>query len=242
MTNIFLTSDIGAQKKVNGQKIVCATDNTYGLVDQIKSVIKPGNFVFVASSPDSHERNEVYAENVFKSLSMAGIDFENKVVVDDRNASEFAEILKGACFVFVSGGYPPSQIEFIKKYGIDKELQKFDGVVVGQSAGAMNLAEVVYNYPDDLSQINDEKFWNGVGLSNITIIPHFDLKNGNPGVEDVDLINDYFLPDSKVCDLYAVPNGSHIWIKNNIPAFFGKNYLIKNGEIYPIRCDKTIEK
>ena len=50
----------------------------------------------------------------------------------------------------MAGGYPPSQIEFVKKFGIDKALHNFDGVVLGQSAGAMNLSKLVYNYPEEI--------------------------------------------------------------------------------------------
>lgn len=210
MKNIFLTSDIGAQRKINGQKVVCKADNSCGLVDQIKSVLSKGDFVFVASNPDSCEINELYAENVFKSFCMAGLDFCGKIVLDGRNADCADKILQKASLVFVAGGYPPSQITFIKNFKIDKVLQGFSGVIVGQSAGAMNLSKIVYNYPEDKDEIDDEKFWEGVGLSDITIIPHFDLVAGNPGVEDIDLINDYFLPDSQKCQFYGVPNGSHI--------------------------------
>lgn len=242
MRNIFLTSDIGAQRKINGQKIICPTDNTYGLVDQIKSVLKFGNFVFIASSPDAHEINEAYAVNVAKSLKMAGVVFEKEIVVDDRNAGEIAEILKNASFVFLAGGYPPSQIDFIKKFGIDKALQNFDGIILGQSAGAMNLSKLVYNYPEEIEEINDAKFWEGIGLADITIIPHFDLEEGNQGVEGIDLMNDYFLPDSKICKLYGVPNGSHVWIQGKKTEFYGKNYLIKNGKISTLKKTINLEK
>ena len=242
MRNIFLTSDIGAQRKINGKKVICATDNTYGLVDQIKSVLKAGNFVFIASSPDAHEINEMYAENVAKSLRMAGVPLEKEIVVDDRNADKIVEILKNASFVFLAGGYPPSQIDFIQKFGIDKALQNFDGVVVGQSAGAMNLSKLVYNYPEEIEEIGDKKFWEGIGLADITIIPHFDLEEGNPGVEGIDLINDYFLPDSHKCTLYGIPNGSHVWFKNGKPEFFGHCYMLKNGKILDLKKTIDLEK
>ena len=242
MSNIFLTSDIGAQKKINGQKITCPTDNTFGLVDQIKSVLQQGKFIFIASDENNHEKNDLFAENVFKSLTMAGVEFNDKVVVDGRNAKNFETLLKKSSFVFLAGGYPISQIDFIKKYDIDSCLKKFEGVVLGQSAGAMNLAKLVYNYPEELDEIGDEKFWEGIGLSNITIIPHFDLKAGNVGVEDIDLINDYFLPDSCKCPLYGVPNGSHVWIKEGKPEFYGKNYLIENGKISTLKKTVDLEK
>lgn len=242
MRNVFLTSDIGVQRKINGQKIICPTDNTYGLVDQIKSVLKAGNFVFIASSPDAHEINEAYATNVAKSLRMAGVPLEKEIVVDDRNADNIAEILKNASFVFLAGGYPPSQIEFVKKFGIDKALHNFDGVVLGQSAGAMNLSKLVYNYPEEIEEINDAKFWEGIGLADITIVPHFDLEEGNEGVEGIDLMNDYFLPDSKTCKLYGVPNGSHVWIKEEKTEFYGPCYVLENGKISTLKKTNDLEK
>ena len=103
----------------------------------------------------------------------------------------------------------------------------------------MNLSKLVYNYPEEIEEIGDKKFWEGIGLADITVIPHFDLEQGNPGVEDIDLINDYFLPDSHKCVLYGIPNGSHVWVKNANPEFFGPCYMLKNGKILDLK--KTIE-
>ena len=242
MKNIFLTSDFGAVKKINGAKVVCPADNTYGLISQIALVLGKGDFVFIASSPEDYEKNDLYAENVFKSLTMAGLSFNKKVVIDGQNAETAESAFASASLVFMAGGYPLSQIEFIKNFNLDKLLHNFNGVVLGQSAGAMNLAKRVYNYPEDLTEINDAKFWNGVGLSDITIIPHFDVESGNPGVEEIDLINDYFLPDSHNCTLYGVPNGSHVWIKNGISEFYGENYAIKNGVVSVLKKTNELEK
>ena len=240
--HIFLTSDFGAVQKKYGTKVVCPADNSCGLVDQLKIVLRHGDFVFIPSFPESYEKNQQYADNIVQSFTLAGLTFQNKVIVDDRNAEKISEILKNASMVFLSGGYPISQIEFIKKFGIDKCLAKYEGVILGQSAGAMNLAKMVYNYPEEVSEINDAKFWNGVGLSDITIIPHFDLKEGNQGVEGIDLINDYFLPDSYNCIFFGIPNGSHVWIKDKNPEFYGDAYLIKDGKITALNKTNNLEK
>ena len=39
MKHIFLTSDIGAYKKIDGRKVACAFGNDNGLVDQIKKCV-----------------------------------------------------------------------------------------------------------------------------------------------------------------------------------------------------------
>ncbi len=231
MATIFLTSDIGASKKINGTRIPCPMNNTNGLVEQIKGCVnKFENFVFIVSNP-AGEANDMYANVTFESFKKSGIGFKNLIVVDNRNKQDIAKIIKCADFVFLSGGHVPTQNKFFEEIKLKDILKTYDGVIMGQSAGSMNLAKKVYNYPETLDEIDDPKFLKGLGLTDLTIVPHFNTEKGNEQVDDsINLMRDYLKKDSKVVSLYCITNYSHIKIQNGNPEFYGDIYLMQNGK------------
>ena len=103
---------------------------------------------------------------------------------------------------------------------------------MGQSAGSMNLAKTVYNYPEEASEINDPKFLTGLGLTNVSVIPHFNIETGNDQVDDdIDFMNDYLKKDSFILPLYCITNASHIKIEGDLVESYGEVYMVKNGII-----------
>lgn len=232
MKTIFLTSDIGASVKIDGVRHACPMDNSNGLVKQIKESVKNfDNFVFIVSNP-ACETNDMYANVTFESFKMSGVGFKNLIVVDNRNKQNIEKIIKAADFVFLSGGHTPTQNQFCKEMNLAKLLKAYNGVVMGQSAGSMNLAKRVYNYPESLDELDDPKFMDGLDLTNFTIIPHFNLEKGNEQVDEgIDLMNDYLKKDSHTLPFYCLTNGSHIKISNGNAKFYGQIYLMQNGKI-----------
>lgn len=84
----FLTSDIGASKKVNGVRVVSRLDNTNHFIENLQKYITEGeNFVFVVSSPNSYLGNNSYAKLTFDSFNMSGFKFKNLQIVDLRTDS-----------------------------------------------------------------------------------------------------------------------------------------------------------
>lgn len=241
---IFLTSDIGSYKKINGENVVCAFSNENGLVNQIRSKLDGRDvFVFIASDPNGFERTDSYAEILFKSFLLAGFSFSKCVVIDNRNKENLKELISSAGIVYLAGGHLPTQNDFIHSIGLKSLLAVYDGIILGQSAGSMNLARIVYNYPEDLTELNDPKFLQGLELTELSIVPHFNLQNGNEQVEDgIDLMNDYLLKDSFKVPLYCLTNGSHIYVSEDKIQVFGDAYLIRDGKISKLNRDVSLER
>ena len=244
MKHIFLTSDIGAYKKIDGGKVACAFSNENGLVDQIKKCVdKTDVFVFVASNPNGFEKTDSYATIIMESFRLAGFNFKECIVVDNRNKDNLQDLIQRAGVVYLAGGHVPTQNDFIQSIGLKELLLNYNGVIIGQSAGSMNLAEVVYNYPEDISEINDPKFLKGLGITNLSIVPHFNLETGNEQVEDgIDLMRDYLLKDSYKVPLYCLTNGSHIYLNAAQTKFCGNIYLIKEGAISKLNQSMLLSK
>lgn len=232
----YLVSDLGTSEKVDGVRVACKAVYQNGLIELLKKDIKKfDTLVFVASNPTGYEKTDNYAEMTFEGLKLSGIEFKNLIVLDERNKTKAKQLVEKADLLFLAGGHVPTQNDFFADIRLAEIIKNCHGVVMGQSAGAMNMASNVYNYPEDESELQDPKFLKGLGLTDISVIPHFDKKKGNVQVEDgIDLLNDFYLKDSFVMPLIAIPNGSFVRIDEKGSKVYGEAYKFENGKMTEI--------
>jgi len=195
-------------------------------LDKLKAVMKDDfkekeNMVFVASDPDDKKTsdNEVREyKKFFKKLNI------NEFNLIDSRTSKFAAIkhIENANVVMFMSGDPLAQIKFIREYEIDGLMDGFKGIIMGVSAGSMNIAN--HAHCSRFSRSSDSKDYNGMGLIDITIDPHFEYKNK---YMKEDVIN------SKI-DIIGLPDPSYIRVdKYGSKTIYGE-YFIKDK--------KTIKK
>ena len=244
MNSIFLTSDIGAYKKINGEKIPCPLNNSNNLLTQLKEdILSYDNFLFIANDPQDFEKNDGYANSVFACFKLSGLKFKNFILLDNRNVNNSKSLIENADVIYLAGGKIQEQLDFFESINLKELLQQSNAVVIGQSAGSMNLGKAVYSYPEEIEEIDQKLWFKGLGLTNLTIIPHFDENTGNVNTaEEIDLLNDYLLKDSKKETFYCIKNFSHIRIKNNTTTFHGDCFKISNGIISAINQENKLEK
>lgn len=129
------------------------------------------------------------------------------------------EILKTSDVVFLMGGSPYLQMEGINKYGL-KEYIKNIPLVIGVSAGSMNQSKRVV-YEDE----NNKKLYDyeGLGLTNFNIYPHFDFKN-------IELLKESFRVSEVIC-LDCLPEDSFIKVNDGTIKYYGPHYKVNNNEI-----------
>lgn len=73
--------------------------------------------------------------------------------------------------VWLAGGDTPTQFGYFQKYGLDAIIKKHKGVIIGMSAGSINLAETVIC---TLScEHHRQEIYKGLGCVNISVEPHF---------------------------------------------------------------------
>ncbi len=73
--------------------------------------------------------------------------------------------------IWLSGGDTPTQFCYLKKYGLDAVIKKHDGVIIGMSAGSINLAKTsICTLPCEHSR---QEIYNGLGCVDISVEPHF---------------------------------------------------------------------
>ena len=228
MRHVFLTSDVGCIKKIDGVRTVSPIDDSNGIIEQIKNrLIKEDTFVYFASDPSCFEKTDMYAKFVFDSFKLSGFKFKNYIIIDNRFNGDLKSVVESADIIFLTGGDTKTQMDFFERIGLRDILKDYEGVIIGQSAGSMNLANLVVCPPEkeDISTYT----WNGLGIVDINIEPHF---SEELFYKD-DFYNNKLKEISKIYSLYAYGDGTHIY-------YDGSNYSIY-GDVYYL-FDSKLEK
>lgn len=243
MNTIFLTSmPLEDKSDVASPKL----NNINSFVTQIKQVRKKesNNFVYFAAEPNMYEKNDFYAELYYKAFANSQLEFKNCILVDGRNCSKAEEMVKSADIVVLGGGKLPDQNRFFKDMDLRLALRGYDGIIIGMSAGSMNLADTVFDFPELDEQIGNPHFLEGLGYTDINIIPHYNPSGRNYILESgLDAWAAFALPHSYKINIYVLVDGAHILIKNGHSEIYGEAYLLKdsvlrkicsNGETYTV--------
>ncbi len=237
MKKLFFTSNTKHYHKTDGKKIPNEIDNTNGIVNQIKQLINGNNAIlYIAASPDDSEKVDSYASLIFEGLKLSGITFSEYLILDNRTKNDTNEYVKRANVIFLSGGDTYIENEFFKQIHLKELLQDFDGIIIGQSAGSINMAEFVYNSPE-YGEESEPIYFEGLGLSNINIEPHFILDT-TEFYEMQMYQRRHQLEESRKRPIYALCDGSHILETDESIVVYGKAFLIKGGVITQICDDK----
>lgn len=192
------------------------------IVDLLKNDLRgKKNICFISSTPDNYEMNDLFFNNCKKWFDNLGLDLNKYSLIDNRvMADKIINTIEDVDVIFLLGGDPFEQIGFLKNIKIDKFLEKFDGVIMGVSAGAMNMGDKVYYSKDD--DYPESIIYDGLNLANITIDPHFDP-------EDKNQVSD-FLKFSEDIEIIGLPNMSSIRVSDEI-KFIGGHYIARGSQL-----------
>ena len=228
MKKIFLTSSLGTNIKIDGIKIPKSLDNSNNIIEQLKeSLPHYKKFIYMASAPSNYENNDTYSSVVYESLKLSGITFGKYVLVDYRYEGNLEEEIKDASLILLSGGDPKEEMDYFEEINFRNIIRGYDGVLLGQSAGSMNMAKVVVCPPEDISQIGGNYVFNGLDIIDINIEPHFAI-DIDTSLEEIILIRKELLKISEDHTLYGLTDGSHIVFLNDEYILYGDAYLIKD--------------
>lgn len=160
-----------------------------------------------------YEGNEKYPSTVsiFKEIS----NIKTFKLLDKRiTGKKTIEILKSADVIYLTGGDPFIQLNYIKDNNLDKIIKKFNGIIIGVSAGSMNQCKTAFCCKDE--DYPETKVYNALGLVDITIDPHYDVKNKEQVSENKKW--------SKKVPIIGLPDNSFIVVDNGKVNIYGRNY------------------
>lgn len=240
---IIQTSSVFWSERENGVKVDCNIVEDNGLLDVLKDNLKhTKKFVYIATDPDAFDDVDESVRFILLAYKKKGLEFDEVEIIDRRNDSNLKEILSGASLIYIPGGRVDISSDYYYDIDLREYLKDSDALLLGQSAGAMCFAEVIYNYPETNDDIDGIRFLEGLNLCWPVIIPHYEEVSGNRLLEgDFNLLNDYYIPDSYTCSFYALKDGSFIFTDGDDVFVYGEAYLIKDGKVNKI-CDNDCKQ
>lgn len=237
MKTLIISSSFAFYKLDNeNNKIPTVIDNNNGFLDTLKSELKSRKCLVVISGKPDKVRTSDPLDITREGFKLSGIDFEEYVYIDSSNMDKLDYYLQKADCLDLCGGHLPTCNEFINRINLKEKISLFNGVIIGASGGGMNLASEVYCKPEEQGEAlkeDFEKILNGVGLTNISIIPHFD-KIRNKTLDGKSILNDILFVDSASKRLIALNDGSYIVQKGDNAMLYGEAYEIYKGRLTQI--------
>ena len=145
-----------------------------------------------------------------KSARIISANFEEK-----QKQKSVAE----ADVIWLAGGDTPTQFRYLKKYGLDTVLKQHDGIIIGMSAGSINMAKTAIctlscgHYKQEI--------YDGLACVDISVEPHFIRSK----------VSDELLDLSMKYTIYGLCDDSFVVCSGNTIEFYGEIYKLSNGNI-----------
>ncbi len=186
-----------------------------------ETLVRRSRFAFVASEFEHiHEKTDKYFRHFLQMLADVEITFEASCVVDGRmTPKEAQDTVANADVVWLAGGDTPTQFYYFEKYGLKDVLRNHQGVVIGMSAGSINMAKSAIC---TLSCGHREQLiYEGLGLVDVSVEPHFDVNS--------DLYELLKLSEKRV--IHGLCDDAVIVCRDEKTEFYGEIYRLDHGKI-----------
>ena len=186
-----------------------------------QKISKRNKFAFVASEFEKmHEKTDKYFHIFLDMFENAGIQFEEAYVVDGRmSAEEVAKAVAEADVVWLSGGDTPTQFGYFQKYGLVDALKEHERVIIGMSAGSINMAKT------SICTLScghyKQEIYSGLGCVDISVEPHFVKEK----------VTDELLELSEKYTIYGLCDDGLIVCSGETVEFYGDVYKISKGSV-----------
>jgi dipeptidase E len=149
--------------------------------------------------------------------------------------------VRQADLIVLAGGHVPTQNAFFQRIRLRELLKTYDGVVLGISAGSMNMADVVYAQPEEPGESvpSFQRFAQGLGLVNVSILPHYQ-KARHYMLDGKRLYEDITFADSMGHTFFALPDGSYFFQDEDGLLLCGRAFRIQNSILELLTIDEEV--
>ena len=136
------------------------------------------NIAFITADFNDYSSNDKYIKKLIKLFNDKEFIFNSVYTIDNRiDSYEMKNYIKDSDIVFLLGGDTLKQIKFINKYKLKNIIKEKNKVVIGMSAGSINMAKKVVLARDIDDGIPNLSIYKGIGITDINIEPHCDFRN-----------------------------------------------------------------
>lgn len=187
------------------------------------------NIVFIPANFESMEKVSGYANIDVSWFKEIGINLNGITVLNDTmTKEEMFRSIENADIIFLMGGDTLKQNDFLMKNDLKPIIKTFKKVVIGISAGAINLSNISLCSKDEEDGVEKTITYEGIGRINYTIEPHFDI-------DSKILLQNELYPLSEKKTIYGLPNNTGVRIiDSNFEILYGDFYKILNNEVEKI--------
>lgn len=132
------------------------------------------SLVMISSDPASTAVNGVIEQSW---LQEAGILFNDSHVINyEMDRTNAKHLLDAASMIFLLGGDTIKQNQFIHEYDLIQSIQQSDAIVLGASAGAINMSSSWLCSPNMGYNVTTSTIFQGVALNDFSMLSHFNLE------------------------------------------------------------------
>ncbi|MBO4508443.1 MAG: Type 1 glutamine amidotransferase-like domain-containing protein [Spirochaetaceae bacterium] len=195
---------------------------THHFTDEIAEVLRENLderkcLVFISALPEEFAQNDDDSDGMHQMFAERGMGFAEHHVIDRRTSEEDAvKLVRQADCIWLMGGEVTWQMKLIQDLNLAPELKASHAVILGVSAGSMNMGRYVAEIWESKS------FYDGLGLSDTIIKAHYSK-------------DEWFMPILKelsmIHPLIAMEDESAIFINRDKTWKLGNMYQISKGEI-----------
>ena len=179
------------------------------------------SLVFVSAWPSEYERNDDDSAGMHGMFEECNIPFKRYCVIDNRTEPEEAVCLvREASCIFLMGGNATLQFDLMCRMGILDEIRQSSAVILGVSAGSMNMGKHVVDIYESLTP------YEGLGFADLTIKAHYPLEK--------DLLQ-VVKQVSMELPVSLMEDESAIFIKKDKVMQIGQVFRMYKGEISPFK-------
>lgn len=190
--------------------------------------------LYIASDPDNYELTDKYAKRHQKAYEEA-LSVKSFTIIDHR-IKDVKKYLSKADVLVLAGGHCPTQMAYFKELNLKDFVSNFNGILIGCSAGTMNMEKLVYSIPELDGEATDpsyKRFYEGLGLADIYIVPHFGLYRDYT-VDGLKLIDEIAKEDSYKIDIHFFNDSTYLYLDEYSKTIYGETYLMHKGELIQI--------
>lgn len=229
MTVFLLSSPTGP---LDRSRTVEGFDTKNKLVDNLKRRwVDNARCLLISAAPAEAEFADGMRAHMMRAMGISGLSVGVYDIWDDRTEDFSAEVLCSYDVVFLGGGHVPTQNAFFQRIGLRDKIARFQGLVIGISAGTMNSADVVYAQPELEGESVDpeyRRFLPGLNLTKINVLPHYQMIRDTV-LDGKRVFEDITYSDSAGRAFYALVDGSYILCENGVEMLWGEAYRIADG-------------
>lgn len=190
--------------------------------DEIAEVLKVeldvrDSLVFVSTWPDDFAQNDEDSDGMHNMFAERNMPFAKHSVIDNRTgADEAVRLIREASCIFLMGGNATLQFDLMNRKGILDEIRQSGAVILGLSAGSMNMGTKVVDIYESLTP------YEGLGFADLTIKAHYPLE------EELLKVVKQVSMELPVC---LMTDESAIFMKKDSVMQIGKIYRMVKGKI-----------